>query len=181
MDELGNYIEVPEEFWSFETGKPLAACRLCGKDLMMEGTNYLIEKAFRNDETIFEHAMCLDCYAKCHESMSDESKIRIRDYFAEHVDMKQRDLDLLERHGTDHSKWLGHCMVKGYPLAECGEYQIYGYCIDKDLVFSGAPYALSGEVIEEILELLSPQTLGVMKDLSAKLFGIDAPKDLLVF
>lgn len=181
MEELGDYIQVPEEFWSFETGEPMKACRLCGRDLMMEGTNYLIEKAFKNGETIFEHALCLDCYTKCHEEMSDDSKIRIRDYFAERVDMNARHSTLFEKHGTKHNRWISHCMVKGYPVEECGEYQLYGFCIDKDLVFSGAPYVLSGEVIEEILDLLSSETLGVMSELSAKLFGVDAPKDLLVF
>lgn len=180
MDEHHDYIPLPEIFWSFETGKPIEHCSLCDRELIIAGTNYLIEKAFLKGETIFEHALCLDCYQKTHESLSEESRERISAYFSEHVDMNQRQDTLMEQHGTDLEKWIGHCMVKGFPVREVEEYQLYGFCTDKNLVFSGAPYILCGEVIDEILDLLSSETLGVMNDLSEKLFGIDAPKDLLV-
>lgn len=175
-----DYIPIPEIFWSFETGKPIRHCKLCGCDLQEPGTNYFIEKAFKNGETIFEHALCFSCYTACQESMSEDSRLRIRDYFAERVDMDARQEKYMASFGTDSEKWISHCMVKGFPIREVDEYQLYGFCIDKDLIFSGAPYAICGDVIEEILELLSAETLGVMYDLSQKLFGIDAPKDLLV-
>lgn len=181
MDVYHDYIPVPEVFWSFETGKPFKQCRICECDLMEKGTNYLIEKAFKKGETIFEHAICLDCYTEYHQSMSAESHQRIQDYFAEHTNMNERQDQYMEKYGTKVDPWISHCMVKGFPTREVDEYQLYGYCIDKDLVFSGAPYVLCGDVIEELIELLSPETLGVMTDLSQKLFGIDAPKDLLVF
>jgi hypothetical protein len=181
MNECNDYIPVPEEFWSFETGRPMAQCSLCGCDLMADGTNYLIEKAFIRGETIFEHALCLGCHAKCVSELSQESLQRIQNYFAEHVDMEEYRTTSLERFGTDHTQWISHCMVKGYPIRECEEYQLYGFCIDSDLMFNGTPYALSGEAIDEIMQLMSNQTLGAMADLSDRLFGIDAPKDLLVF
>jgi hypothetical protein len=181
MDLHDDYIPVPEIFWSFETGKPMDRCKICDTDLMEPGTNYLIEKAFKSGETIFEHALCLNCYTECHESMSEDSRQHIRDYFSERVNVEDRQKQCMEQHSTNHEKWIAHCMVKGFPVREVEEYQLYGFCIDKDLVFSGAPYVLCGEVIEEILELLSAETLGVMSDLSRKLFGIDAPRDLLVF
>jgi hypothetical protein len=181
MDVHHDYIPIPEIFWSFETGKPITSCKLCGCDLMQPGTNYLVEKAFKMGETIFEHALCLDCYTECNQSMSEDSRLRIRDYFAERIDVDGRQEELLNAHGTNHEKWISHCMVKGFPVREVDEYQLYGFCIDKDLIFSGAPYVLCGDVIEEILELLSAETLGVMSDLSRKLFGIDVPHDLLVF
>ena len=181
MDTHQDYIPVPEVFWSFETGKPIAHCKLCGCDLLKPGTNYLIEKAFKNGETIFEHALCLSCYTQCHESMSEDSRIRIRDYFSARIDMDARQEKNMASYGTKYEKWISHCMVKGFPIREVDEYQLYGFCIDEDLIFSGAPYVICGDVIEEILELLSAETLGVMSDLSQKLFGIDAPRDLLVF
>lgn len=175
-----DFLPIPDIFWSFETGKPIDHCKLCGRDLLEPGTNYLIEKAFKNAETIFEHALCLPCYTECHASMSEDSRTRIRDYFTERVDMDARQENFLASYGTKHEKWISHCMVKGYPIREIDEYQIYGFCIDKDLIFSGAPYMICGDVIEEILELLSAETLGVMSDLSQKLFGTDVPHDLLV-
>ncbi|MDF7826151.1 hypothetical protein P4B35_19120 [Pontiellaceae bacterium B12227] len=181
MDLHHDYIAVPEVFWSFETGKPISHCKLCDCDLMEPGTNYLIEKAFKNGETIFEHALCLSCYTESHQSMSEDSREKIRDYFAEHVNMDERQNIFMEQYGTEHEKWIDHCMVKGFPVREIEEYQLYGFCIDKDLVFSGAPYVLCGDVIEEIMELLSAETLGTMNALSQKLFGVDAPHDLLMF
>lgn len=180
MDLHHDYLPVPEIFWSFETGKPLENCKLCNQDLMEPGTNYLIEKAFKNGETIFEHALCLKCYTECNESMSEDSRLKIRDYFAERANADERQKNLLEQHGTNHEKWISHCMVKGFPIREVEEYQLYGFCIDKDLVFCGAPYVLCGDVIEEILELLSAETLGVMNDLSQKLFGFDVPRELFI-
>jgi len=181
MPEHGNHIPVPEIFWSFETGKPIERCSLCNRDLTAAGTNYLIEKAFREGETMFEHALCLHCHVECVGELSAESLERIQAYFAEHADLENRPTRLLEQHGTDPARWLGHCMVKGFPIDECSEYQIYGFCIGRNLLFNGAPYLLSGEAIDDILELLSGQTLGALGDISDRLFGIDAPKELLVF
>lgn len=181
MDASPDSIPLPEIFWSFETGRPMQHCSLCGCGLMEPGTQYLIEKAFKNSETVFEHALCLSCYSDAHESLSQESRQRIEDYFAARVDINRRQRDFMEQYGTDHGKWIGHCMVKGFPVREVEEYQLYGFCVDHDLIFSGAPYVLCGDVIDEIMDLLSEETLGVMNDLSEKLFGIDAPKDLLVF
>ncbi|VGO17497.1 hypothetical protein PDESU_06093 [Pontiella desulfatans] len=176
-----DYIPVPEIFWSFETGKPISHCSLCHRELMEPGTNYVIEKAFQDGETLFEHAICLQCHFQCLENLSEESTRRIRSYFAENVDLEHRPAQLLEKFGTRHERWLGHCMVKGYPPEECGEYQIYGFCIDQDLIFNGAPYMISGEAVDEILGLLSSETLGALGDISDRLFGIGSPKDLLVF
>jgi len=181
MDQGDDYIPVPEVFWSFETGRPIDRCKLCGCDLMAEGTSYLIEKAFRNGETIFEHALCLECHMECVKELSQESLRRIRAYFDELGDMEHYRAQSLDRFGTDPEKWIAHCMVKGYPIRECEEYQLYGFCVDRDLLFNGAPYALCGEAIDEIMDLLSAETRGALDALSDRIFGIDAPKDLLVF
>lgn len=181
MQTYHDFIPIPEVFWSFETGKPINRCGLCDRNLMEPGTNYLIEKAFKNGETIFEHALCLQCHTRSVDEMSTESMQRLHAYFAERVDMEKRIAQGVEQFGTDPEKWIAHCMVKGYPIRECEEYQLYGYCIDEDLIFNGAPYILSGEVIDDILELLSSKTLDALGDLSDRLFGFNAPKDLLLF
>lgn len=181
MEKYSDFIPVPEVFWSFETGQPMKRCKLCDCDLMAEGTNYLIEKAFKNGETIFEHALCSECHGKCAAELSLDSRARIATYFEENSDIKGRFTEGMERFGTDPDQWIGHCMVKGYPLHDCGEYQLYGFCIDNDLVFTGAPYMLCGEAIDEILDLLSPETRGAIGEMTDRLFDIDLPKDLLIF
>ena len=42
------------------------------------------------------------------------------------------------------------------------------------------PYMLSGAVIDELLNLLSNETIGVLDDFSEKLFGIDIPQGLIL-
>lgn len=155
-------------------------CSLCNCDLIAPDTNYLIEKAFANGETIFEHALCLDCHAVTVSQMSADSMQRIRTYFSEHVDMEKRHASALEQFGNDHQKWIAHCLIKGYPLQECGEYQLYGFCSGDQLTFNGSPYILSGEAVDEITDLLSSETAEALADISDRLFGLDVPKNLLM-
>lgn len=180
MNSYTDYDPVPEVFWSFETGEMFQRCRMCDIDLMIEGTNYMIEKAFRKKEVIFEYAMCLDCVQQMRNELSVQSRKLIDHYFDEHVDMEARRKHLIETYGRRTSSWINQCMVKGTPIAQCEEHQIYGYCIDKDIVFTGLPYMLSGEVIDELLNLLSNETIGAMDDFSEKLFGIDVPQGIIL-
>ncbi len=39
---------------------------------------------------------------------------------------------------------------------------------------------LSGECIDDIVELMSDETIGVIKEFSDKLFGVDVPVDILL-
>jgi hypothetical protein len=181
MPAFDAHIPLPEIFWSFETGRPIARCGLCNCDLMEPGTGYIIEKAFKDKETLFEHALCIPCHFQCLEEISEESTARICAYFAENPDLATRPVQYLEKFGTDHRRWIDRCMMKGYPAVECAEYQLYGFCVDKSLRLNGAPYILSGEAVDEIVALLSSETLKVLGDLSEQLFGIGSPKDLLVF
>ncbi len=180
MQFFYEYIPVPEELWSFETGAPIQSCALCNCDLFTEGKNYLIEKAFKSNEVIFEYAMCTECREKLSGELSEQSKKLIDHYFSEHVDFEQRRLECLEAYGLDYARWVERCLVKDKPRSKCREYQLYAWCIDRDIVFTGMPYMLSSDCIDDILELLSEETLGVINDFSNKVFGVDLPKDLLI-
>lgn len=180
MDYSSNYIPVPPVFWSFETGSLFARCALCSSDLLQEGSNYVIEKAMAQGEVIFEHAICLDCRDKMYDELSLKSRQLIENYFSEHVDISQRCHKMMENHGMNPDKWLDHCLVKGTAVSTLDEYQMYGYCVDSDLVFNEAPYVLSSQVIEDLLELISPETRGVIDEYSERLFGIDLPQGFVV-
>ena len=52
--------------------------------------------------------------------------------------------------------------------------------MDLNLLLDVLPFALSQEAIEEIAGLLSKETLGIMEDLSDKLFGINLPNNILI-
>ena len=147
---------------------------------MVEGTNYLVEKAFRKEETLFEYAMCFDCLQKMREQLSVQSRKLIENYFDEHVDFVERTQRLLKRYGSEIRPWIDTCMISGAPIASCEEHQIYGWFIDKDIVFTGMPYMLSGKVMDELLNLLSNETIGVLEDFSETLFGIDIPQNFIL-
>lgn len=180
MNRYSDFYPAPKVFWCFETGEMFRRCFMCDIDLMIEGTNYLIEKAFRKKEVIFEYAMCYDCVQQMRETLSVQSRKLIDNYFDEHVDIEERRKTLIETHGRRTHSWIGNCLITGTPISQCEEYQIYGWFIDKDIVFTGMPYMLSGVVLDELLNLLSNETIGVLDDFSKKLFGIDMPQGLIL-
>lgn len=175
-----HFSPVPKVFWSLETGMPFSRCSMCACDLMEEGVNYLVEKAYQKKEALFEYAMCYECYLGVQESLSEQSKKLIANYFEEHVDFDSRMSRMLEKNGKRTRSWLAQCMVKGTPRWKCEEHQIYGWLVDKDIVFNGMPYMRSGAVIDDLLKLLSPETTGALDDLSDKLFVLDLPQSVLL-
>ena len=127
MQHFSEFIPVPEELWSFETGAPMQRCFMCDCDLFEEGTNYLIEKAFKGDEVLFEYAVCFECRMKLQDELSKKSLQLIYNYFAEHVDFERRRVEFLDRYGMDYGKWVERCLVKDKSRAECAEFQVYGW------------------------------------------------------
>ncbi len=168
----GGYMPIPEHFWSFETGRPFTTCLICTKDLTADGTQYLVEKAISRGEVVFEYALCMDCRAKLECELSRQSLKLIGNYFGEHVDVIGRARGLLSGMKGDFKPWLSNCLVKGTPIEEATEYQIFGHCDGTDMLFSIFPYAISGEAIEDIVKLLSPQTKGFLDDFTGKYFGV---------
>jgi hypothetical protein len=180
MKFFEDFIPVPEKFWSFETGESFKHCSLCNLNLRESGTPYLIEKAFNKTEVIFEYALCWECREKVMHELSQKSLARIGNYFEEHVDQEKRLKTLMNKQPNDPEDWIAHCLVKGTPLADMEEYQIGGQFVGGRMVLNDFPFALGGAAIDEIVELLSNETLGIMNDLSDKLFGIDLPNRLVI-
>ena len=174
------FAPVPEIFWSFETGEPFRKCNVCDSDLFEPGTNYLIEKAFQKTETVFEYAICMQCHGKLFKEVSQQSQKLFVNYFHEHVDMEQRSKELLQLFGMNHDEWLSNCLVKGTPKERCEEHQIYGMCVDRDLVFLEMPFMISSAVIEDLLVLLSDQTKGFLDNFSDHVLGIDVPEGFVI-
>lgn len=173
LRSVKEFIPVPEIFHSSETEKPFERCLMCGRGLLTRGEKYLIEKAFNKGETLFEYAMCLDCRDDLEESLSHGSRRLIEHYFDEHVDFVHRRGDLLVRHeDLSIEPWLNHCLVKGHAIDPLGEYQIYTICEDTDMLFTYMPYALSGEALEDIVGMLSAETVGVLDAFTGKYLGL---------
>ncbi len=177
MDYTSHYIEIPSVFYSDESGLPFARCLGCDTFLLDDGTQYVIEKAYRQypdygtRETVFEYAMCLNCFAKLQEAMSEESLTRVRSYFDQHVNLESRRKMLLQRDDLKVEDWLEFCLIKGTPITELKEFQIIGHCDGNDLLFTLFPYAIGSDAIDEISMLLSNKTLGEIDGFMDEHFG----------
>jgi len=159
-----SFIPIPKIFYSDLTDQPLTNCVTCDRNLIEKHEPYIIEKAFRYYQeydihnTIFEYIMCIPCAQKMNASMSKESLEKIQTYFGQ-LDMIGRKQKLIDEHGTDLDGWIDQCLIKETPRANMEEYQICAQCIGDQLVFDVLPYMLSHEASNEIVELLSAQTL----------------------
>ena len=181
MEHFEDFCPIPEKFYSFETGEPFRTCNLCGEDLMEDGENYLIEKAFKKDETLSEYAMCWKCREKMRGEVSQQSLRLIENYFNEHVDLINWRKNCLEIHGHSVKGWLSRCLVKGISIDDPEEFQIFGHFVDRNIVFSGFPYALSNSAIDDLINLLSDKTLGFLNDTSDKMFGLNLGRRIALF
>ncbi|MBL68709.1 MAG: hypothetical protein CMO74_09735 [Verrucomicrobiales bacterium] len=166
-----NYVEVPPVFHSFLEEGPFSKCTVCGTELREDGTPYLIHKAFHREEVIFEYALCLPCRERMMEELSEESIQRINAYM-DQFDMEARNEKMLEERGTDVSAWLSHCFITGRPVDGADERHIYAFCDGPDLVFSGLPMAIIGDVSEEMNELLSQKTRDRLDGFVDEQFGL---------
>lgn len=111
-----HFSPVPKVFWSLETGMPFSRCSMCACDLMEEGVNYLVEKAYQKKEALFEYAMCYECYLGVQESLSEQSKKLIANYFEEHVDFDSRMYRMLEKNGKRTRSWLANAWSRERPV-----------------------------------------------------------------
>jgi hypothetical protein len=155
---VNEHIPVPEEFHSFEAGKPFNQCLACQKQLLEDGTLYFIEKAYQKDEVLFEYAICLECREAMQKEISESSQERVNAYFGSKVDLVARRQSLIEKHRLDHRPWIDRCILTGKSLKQSRQHQIITLCDGGDMLFSYLPYMISGEAMRELTELLSKQT-----------------------
>lgn len=88
---------VPREFHSEYEGRPFRNCSHCGEPLAAF-SNYQINKAWRNNECVFEYVFCEECRERMLESFSLESKQRL---------MQHQEKHLRDVHGTAECAFCG--------------------------------------------------------------------------
>ena len=180
--------DIPSDFYSFETVSLFERCIECEKYLLDGETEYLIEKAVKNyknfdaNDIVFDYAMCMDCAENLRKEISPESWQKMKGYFQENIDIEKH----LEMINGNPDKNLQSCMIKGTNVSQCQEYRIYAYCKGTKLNMENPPYLISGEVMEEIIPLLSDKTVDEMNGFFNKHFSPDpsffepTPKLILV-
>lgn len=170
-----NENQIPKEFYSFETNAPFERCIECEKYLLDNDTEYIIEKAVKNyagysaKDVVFDYAICMDCADVMRKEISKESWESMMNYFQENMDVMTR-LEMQERTAEENLK---KCMIKKTEIDNCREYQIYAHCKGGKLNMENPPYMISGEVMEELLPLLSNKTIDDMNGFMNKHFSPD--------
>lgn len=152
-------MDIPLNFHNSLSEKPFQECGICNRNLRDNNLAYLIEKAFRRfpenggEELLFEIAVCHGCASEMRTQLSEDSRSAVNQFFYNEFMTR-----LQELRNADDDYLMSHCMITGKPLQEMQEYQIYAHCQGNMMADHGAAYILSGEVIEQIQELLSEET-----------------------
>ena len=168
---------IDKAFFPFDSEEPFGSCTMC-QTKFEEDTDFLVEKAIKGNDVIFEIAMCIPCAENMRKQMSIESMKKIEEYMAT-VDLQSRAEHFLENQSDNIKDYIGKCLVSGKSIDPDEEHQIYAYCQGKEMVYSALPYAISSEIMEEIQELLSPETRQEMDDFMDQYLIPDDLRDLL--
>lgn len=168
---------IDKAFYPFDSDQPFQECTMC-KTQFTEDTDFLVEKAVKGNDVIFELAMCLPCAEKMKKQLSVDSLKRIEEFMSV-VDFESRVDHFLENQSDNIKDFIGNCLVSGQAIKTDEEHQIYAYCQGGEMIYSALPYAISGEVMEEIQELLSPETKQEMDDFMDQYLIPDDLRDLL--
>lgn len=172
--------EIPEIFYSSETGAPIKHCKVCN-EYLLDGTDYVIEKSMvhypssNTTDLIYEFAICMDCMEKAMAEYSKESQQKMNQYFLNHMNF-ERQRDLIQTENFDYNEWLSECLITGKAKEKCSQFQICAQCVGGMMVFEHTPFLISGEAMDEVIQLLSHQTLGAMNDFRDRHFP--PPEDL---
>lgn len=159
------WTEIPQLFWSDLTNSPFEHCIHCEKPLLEGNMDYMIEKAIQSTDkegvysTIFEYAICFECADQLKAQLSVSSMENINRFYAEKVDMNKRREALLADAGHTEEDWLKDCIIKHRPSKGGEEYQIYGQCNGKRFLYYDMPFMISGEALDEMIDLISDETM----------------------
>ncbi len=169
-------VDIPEEFYSYATGQLFDKCIDCEKWLLEEGTEYFIEKAikqydgFSAKEVIFEYAICADCADTVRKSISKQSMNDIEKFFFENIDFQRR-MEVMRSNPKNPIAWISNCLISNSSIQKMPEYQIFAHCSGKALNLSQMPYMVSGNVLEQVQHLLSPETKDELNDFMERNLG----------
>lgn len=166
--------EIPKVFWSDLTNQPFDKCISCECNLLDDNVEYMIEKAFQStnisgvNSTIFEYAMCFDCANQLRSQLSASSLKNIDRFYANRADFESRRNKLLSN-DLNVDIWLNDCIINQRPYQVGEEFQIYGQCVGKDFIYADMPFMISGQALEEIIDLISNETMDELDNFKDKL------------
>jgi len=171
------FIRIPKIFYSDATGRPFERCIHCNRSLLSSNVHYVIEKVHKNypdldtRDTIFEYALCIDCYMELRKSLSSQSIHNLEEYLNRHVDLIERRKTLIQDKQLNVDQWLSSCIIKNKSLDACAEYQTLCECLGDRMLFTLMPYMVCDDALDEMAQLLSDQTQGFFDDFRQRFLG----------
>ena len=169
--------DIPQLFHSYNSDSLFTHCLCCDESVLESGNEYVIEKAYTQysdynlSDTVFEYAMCLDCMMQLQNQMSVTSLQRVGAYFEQYVNIEDR-IRQSHQEGVDIYDRLSHCLIRGTSVVELNEYQVFGLFKEDRMLLGPFPYMIGGDVMDEIAQLLSNETLGEIDGFMDTHFGL---------
>ena len=158
-----NCIDIPPVFHSELTGARFEHCCKCNCNVLTDASGvYQVEKAFRDGQLLYEYALCERCLEWYYGSLSDQSVQHMDEFIAQRVDFDGRHSLLSALSPTRVEPWIDRCLITGKPIKEKDEYQLLAHCAGEQLIMVHTPLAMSGDPVDEILGLLSKESVEQM-------------------
>ncbi|WP_109829433.1 hypothetical protein [Reichenbachiella versicolor] len=172
-------VDIPKIFKCDLTGDHFDHCIHCERELLDGSVPYVIEKAikpyngYKAYSTIFEYAMCMPCAVGLRSKISKESMENINHYFSTQINFVERAKVTFESENVD--DYMKQCLIKNRSIDEVNECQIYAQCQGDKMTLGEFPYMVSGQAMDEVMDLLSQETMDEFNDLKDEL--IDGPSE----
>jgi hypothetical protein len=151
-------IDIPKGLYSSTTGKVFEHCLICERTLLKPDVQYIIEKAYRRGEVLYDYGMCVECYVSMMEGFSLKSRTAMDDFFDRYVDFDERGERLLSVAPGRIDPWIAQCIVSGEPIVPGDNYQIFAICQDEYVLLGLYPYAIGSATVDELYGVMSEQT-----------------------
>jgi len=172
-----NLIDIPNEFYPYDSHEPFKECLVCNIDLTLGVTDYFVEKAIKNNlefkvkDVVFEYAMCSKCAQNMQQSISIESQQSMQNYFASQAGFMSKIQAYQAGKGDSINELLSKCTITGKSIDEMPEYMIFGHFKGDKMIASTMPYVVGNFVMDALSELLSTETLDEMNGFKDQYFG----------
>ncbi|TKG94661.1 hypothetical protein EYV94_12000 [Puteibacter caeruleilacunae] len=179
---VNDFIPIPDIFYPEGKTTPFKHCKVCDRELIESEETYFIEKHYRQDIKTgkrmldYELVICWDCAMKFRQQLSKKSQATLQKYFIEKVDMKARTETLKKHKLFEVNIWLQHCIVTQKNIEELDDFKVSAICAGPHMLFHDLPYMISGEVVDELSELLSKETQEIMDDFFTE--HVDLPPEM---
>lgn len=159
---------IPSNLYSEDSGEAHAQCKICQKTFG-DHEVYGVQKVYKNypdqePQVLFDFALCQECMEEARAELSKESRQRVDQFMLSK-------LHEMEEKGIDASQSFKEqrCTLSQKPLQDTNEYQVVAVCRGKYLWES--PMVLSDDILDQIQDLLSPESRNELNRFSEENFG----------